>query len=61
METNIIELRKRFVNDYKLPIPIIYDNDIFSYFLDLYEKPFGALTKYTNLLYLINEQFEGLH
>ena len=32
-----IAIRKRFVSDYNLPIPIVDDEDMFMYFLNLYE------------------------
>ena len=52
------ELSKRFVSDYNLPIPII-NRRAFFYHLDLYEKHYGAFTKYKKLWNMINEKFEG--
>ena len=52
------ELAKRFISDYKLPIPLIKE-EYFFYHLNLYEKDYGALTKYKNLLNLIDEKYEG--
>ena len=49
MKTNNRELQKRFVSDYKLPIPLI-NEEYFQYYLKLYENDYGALTKYNNLL-----------
>lgn len=43
------ELQKRFVSDYKLPIPLI-NEEYFQYYLKLYESDYGALTKYNDLL-----------
>lgn len=42
-------LRKRFVKDQGLPINLVQDG-YFQYFLDLYEKEFGANTKYEEFL-----------
>lgn len=52
------ELAKRFVSDYKLPIPIIKD-EYFFYYLNLYEKEYGSLTKYKNLIELIETKYDG--
>lgn len=51
-------LAQRFVSDYKLPIPII-NEEIFNYHLEKYEYKYKSLTKWNNLLTLINERFEG--
>ena len=53
------ELAKRFVSDYKLPIPIIKD-EYFFYYLNLYEKDYGSLTKYKNLIELIETKYNGV-
>ena len=49
MKTSNRELQKRFVSDYKLPIPLI-NEEYFQYYLKLYESDYGALTKYNDLL-----------
>lgn len=54
-----IELIKRFVKDNDLPIPIIGNGDYFDYFINLYEKDYKSLTKYRNLEFLIEKDFEG--
>lgn len=51
-------LAQRFVSDYKLPIPIINEK-IFIYHLAKYEEKYKSLTKWYNLLSLINEHFDG--
>lgn len=52
------ELAKRFISDYKLPMPLI-NEDIFRYNLNLYEKDFGALSKYVFLMFHIDDKFGG--
>lgn len=52
------ELTKRFISDYKLPIAI-FDEKYFNYFINLYEKEFGSLTKYNTLCNLIDKRFNG--
>lgn len=56
MNIKDIELRKRFVSDFNLPIPVI-DNGYFEYFLDLYEERFETRTKYNNVLNHIKHDF----
>lgn len=51
-------LAQRFVNDYRLPIPIMGDK-MFEYHLNLYEKEFHALTKWNTLWDMIDHRFEG--
>lgn len=51
-------LAQRFVNDYKLPIPIM-GSKIFVYHLNLYEKEFGTLSKWERLWELIDKRFKG--
>ncbi len=51
-------LKKRFVSDYNLPIDI-FENDIFEYFLDLYEGIYKSRTKWNKLLDVINSKFNG--
>lgn len=53
-------LAQRFVSDYKLPIPIITE-EIFNFHLNKYEDKYKSLTKWNNLLKLIDERFEGKH
>lgn len=52
------EIAKRFVSDYKLPIPIIKEK-YFFYHLNLYEKDYGSLTKYKHLLEDIDKNYNG--
>lgn len=54
-----LSLAKRFVSDYKLPIPL-YSKDwnTFKYYLDLYEDTFGARTKWNRLALFIREKFD---
>lgn len=47
------KLKKKFVKDEKLPIPV-FDEPYFSYFLNLYEKEFGANTKYEKFIENVN-------
>lgn len=51
-------LAQRFVSDYKLPIPIITEG-IFEFHLKKYEDGYKSLTKWNNLLKLIDERFDG--
>ena len=46
-------LAQRFVSDYKLPIPIITE-DIFKFHLNKYEEKYKSLTKWNDLLSLID-------
>lgn len=52
------EIAKRFVSEEKLPIPIL-DGDMFKYHLDLYEDKFQSMTKYLELLDMIDSKFNG--
>lgn len=52
------ELSKRFISDYKLPIPLI-NEEYFFYHLNLYEKDYSSLSKYENLLNLINSNYNN--
>mgnify|MGYP001051641077 CR=1 FL=1 len=54
-----IELANRFISDYKLPIPKFFNIGQFAHYLFLCEKDYKALTKYKNLINLIDERFEG--
>lgn len=58
-DKQIIALRKRFVNDHKIPIELLYDDHMFYYFLKLYEGTLHAKTKYDKLISTINEKFGG--
>lgn len=52
-------LNKRFVDDNKLPIDVFFDEDIFRYFLLLYEEQSHSFTKYNQLIKIIEERFNG--
>ena len=52
------ELQKRFVSDYKLPIPLI-NEEYFQYYLRLYESDYGSLTKYNDLLDNIRGHYQN--
>lgn len=52
-------LRKRFVDDYKLPIDLFYDDELFYYFLSLYENEFKARTLWDSLINTIDKNFCG--
>lgn len=58
MKTDKRELQKRFVSDYKLPIPLI-NEEYFQYYLKLYESDYGALTKYNGLLENIRVHYDN--
>lgn len=51
-------LAKRFVNDCKLPIPIISE-ELFNYHLDLYQDLYHSRYKWDSLVKLIDEKFDG--
>ena len=55
----IFELKKRFVNDYDLPIPIIGNGYNFEYHVNLYEEDFNSLTLYNKTLNEIKENFDN--
>lgn len=60
MEGNFnIDLANRFISDYKLPIPKIFSIGQFAHYLHLCEKDYKALTKYRDLINLIDERFDG--
>ena len=52
------ELAKRFISDYKLPIPLI-NEEYFFYHLNLYQKDYGSLDKDYQLLDIINKKYDG--
>lgn len=52
------ELAKRFISDYKLPIPLI-NEEYFFYYLNVYEEDYDSLSKYVNLLNVIDTLYEG--
>lgn len=54
-----IELRKRFVNDYKLPFNIVEDDNLFKYYLELFEADFNTLSLYQKVLKEIENDFNG--
>lgn len=51
-------LAQRFVNDYRLPIPIMGEK-MFKYHLNLYENKFGCKSKWFQLWDLIDQRFGG--
>lgn len=51
-------LAKRFVKDCKLPIQMVKE-DYFFYYLNLYEEDYGSMTKYRELVKVIEERFDG--
>ena len=53
-----LELRKRFVKDYNLPIQIL-TSPYFEYFLDLYQEDYGSKSKWDKLQKEIETRFEG--
>ncbi|MEG1009367.1 MAG: hypothetical protein RSE41_02935 [Clostridia bacterium] len=59
MKQDTLELRKRFVSDLKLPIQIINNDEIFEYFLDLYENTHSSRTKFEELNTLIEKRFNN--
>ncbi len=52
------ELAKRFISDYKLPIPLINEK-YFFYYLNLYQEDYDSLGKYNQLLDMIGEKYGG--
>lgn len=54
-----IELRKRFVKDYKLPFNIVEGDDLFNYYLGLFETNFKTLSLWQKTLKEININFNG--
>lgn len=53
------ELVKRFVNDERLPIQPIKNEEYFNYMLNLLEGCFGSLTKWNEWQKIIESQYEG--
>lgn len=53
------ELCKRFVDDTRLPIPAVNNADRLQYYLDLYEKDYGARTAYENMCDEIDIDYGG--
>lgn len=51
-------IKKRFVNDYNLPIQV-FDDNYFFYYLNLYETKHQTLGKWTKLIDMINNKFNG--
>ena len=51
-------LAQRFVNDYRLPIPIM-GAEIFEYHINLYENRFGTKTKWNMLWEYIDNNYNG--
>ena len=55
-----LDLAKRFVSDYKLPIPLYSRRWVdFEYYLCLYEDEFESYTKWRKLYDLIQSRYEG--
>lgn len=52
------ELAKRFISDYKLPIPLI-NKEYFFYHLALYQEDYNSLEYYFELLDMIGEKYGG--
>lgn len=52
------ELAKRFISDYKLPIPLINEK-YFFYHLALYQEDYNSLEYYFELLDMIGEKYGG--
>ena len=52
------ELAKRFISDYKLPIPLI-NRECFFYHLALYQKDYNSLEYYFELVDIINKKYDG--
>jgi len=58
METNIsLNIKKRFVKDYNLPIKL-FDDEMFAYYIDLYDKVHNTKYKY-NMLELSVMGYKG--
>lgn len=53
------DLAARFVSDYKLPVSIISDANVFEYELNLYEKEYQSLTKWNSLVENIEKYYDG--
>ena len=52
-------LKQRFIDDYKIPIPVI-DDRAWDYYLKFYsDSTFMARTRWEDLLYLIRRKFKG--
>ena len=52
------ELAKRFISDYKLPIPLI-NEEYFFYHLGLYQEDYNSLEYYFELLDITNKKYGG--
>lgn len=52
------ELAKRFISDYKLPIPLI-NREYFFYHLALYQEDYNSLEDYFELIDMIGEKYGG--
>lgn len=53
-----LELKKRFVKDYNLPIQVLA-SPYFEYFLDLYQEDYGSKSEWDKLQKEIETKFEG--
>lgn len=58
MDIAQLNLRKRFVSDFQIPI-CIFDDPYFNYFIDLYQDYFESRTKWNNLAYTIHQRFNS--
>ena len=52
------DLAARFVSDYKLPVSVISDANVFEYELNLYEKEYQSLTKWNSLVENIEKYYD---
>ena len=53
------ELAARFTDDYKFPMSVTNDCDLFLYQLHLFEEGYGTWTKWMQINKEINEHYEG--
>lgn len=58
MNKGLINLRKRFVSDFNLPIQVLQD-PFFDYYLDLYEEVHKTRTKWNELILMIINEYDG--
>lgn len=53
------ELCKRFVEDTRLPMPVVNDPEMFMYYVKLYEEDYGSMTLYENMCDEIDLDYNG--
>lgn len=53
------DLAERFTDDYKFPMSVTRDKDVFIYQLILYEKGYGTWTKWMEVYHEICEHYDG--